>query len=74
MGGLVYFATCRYCGQHGSATRSRAARTFALDARTGKLVWTFPDGQYSPIVADRERVYLVGARGVYGLEPRGASP
>ena len=45
-----------------SATRSAGrTATFALDARTGKLVWTFPDGHYSPLVADEERVYLVGS-------------
>ena len=43
---------------------------YALNARTGKLVWTFPDGQYSPVVADRERVYVAGKAGVYGLEER----
>jgi len=30
----------------------------------------FPDGQYSPVVADGERVYLTGKGGVYGLEER----
>ena len=45
--GIVYFSTLK-------------RRTYALDARTGKLVWTFPDGKYSPVVADAERLYLVG--------------
>ena len=43
--------------------------TFALDARTGKQVWTFPDGKYTPIVADEERAYLVGYTRIYGLDP-----
>lgn len=54
MNGVVYFATLR-------------ERTYALNARTGKVLWTFPDGKYTPIVADRERVYLVGHARVYGL-------
>ena len=53
--GRVYFATLK-------------GRTYALDARTGGLDWTFPDGKYSPVVADADRVYLVGYAKVYGLE------
>jgi outer membrane protein assembly factor BamB len=45
--------------------------TYALNARTGKQVWSFPDGKFTPVVADRERVYLVGHTRVYGLAPRG---
>lgn len=71
MGGLVYFATCGRCGQHGSRyAKPGPYATWALDARTGKLVWSFPDGHYSPIVADEDRVYLIGSTRVYGLEPR----
>jgi outer membrane protein assembly factor BamB len=55
--GRVYFATL-------------AGTTYALDARTGHQVWTFPDGRYSPVVADAERLYLVGYGKVYGLVER----
>ena len=37
--------------------------------RTGRLVWTFPDGEYSPLVADSRRAYLTGLTNVYALEP-----
>lgn len=57
MDGIVYFSTL-------------AGRTYGLDAQSGRQVWTFPDGQYSPLVADRTRVYLVGHAGIYALEPR----
>jgi outer membrane protein assembly factor BamB len=61
MAGRVYFATFK-------------GTTYALDATTGTLDWTFPDGKYSPVVADKERVYLVGYTRVYGLaERRGKS-
>jgi hypothetical protein len=33
-------------------------------------VWTFPDGRYSPVVADAGRLYLVGYGKVYGLVER----
>jgi outer membrane protein assembly factor BamB len=58
LAGIVYFSTLE-------------ERTFGLDARTGKRVFSFPDGQYTPIVADAERVYLVGHHEVYALAPRG---
>jgi outer membrane protein assembly factor BamB len=71
MDGLVYLSTCGFCGQKGSRGAKKGPNgTYALDARTGKLAWTFPDGQYSPLVADAERVYITGATRVYGLESR----
>jgi outer membrane protein assembly factor BamB len=72
MDGLVYFATCGTCGRHGSRYAKLGPRgTFALDALTGKLVWRFPDGHYSPVVADRTRVYVAGSTRVYALKPVG---
>ena len=53
--GRVYFATL-------------AGTTYALDARTGAQLWTFPDGKYSPVVADANRLYLVGNARLYGLD------
>ena len=44
-------------------------RTFGVDARSGRRVWSFPDGKYTPIVADRERAYVVGYTRIYGLTP-----
>ena len=55
--GVVYFSTLE-------------ERTFALDARNGKVLWTYPDGKYTPVVADRERLYLVGHARVYGMVER----
>lgn len=70
--GLVYFSTCALCGSHGSRYAKEGPRnTYALDARTGRVVWTKPDvGTYSPLVADRERVYLTGRAQIFGLAPR----
>jgi outer membrane protein assembly factor BamB len=69
LGGLVYFSTCGSCSSYESNPRAR--RTFAVDARSGRLVWRFPDGEYSPVIADRERLYLAGFTILYGLAPRG---
>ena len=55
--GVVYFATLK-------------ERTYALDARNGKLLWTFDDGKYTPVVADADRLYLVGHARVYGMVER----
>jgi outer membrane protein assembly factor BamB len=55
--GRVYFATLK-------------GTTYGLDARNGTQVWTFPDGKYSPVVADKKRVYLVGYTRVYGLDEK----
>ena len=75
MAGLVYFSSTS-----GGLATSKAQRyvkagnrgTYALDARTGKVVWRRPgEGQYSPIVADQTRVYLTGSTRVHGLQPTG---
>ncbi|MDX6488570.1 MAG: hypothetical protein QOK13_1185, partial [Gaiellaceae bacterium] len=55
--GVVYFATLK-------------RRTYGLDARTGRQLWTFPDGKYSPVVADKKRLYVVGYARMYGMVPR----
>ncbi len=55
--GRVYFATL-------------SGTTYALDAKTGHELWTYPDGKYSPVVADKERLYLVGYARLYGLAER----
>ena len=57
LNGVVYFSTFK-------------ERTYALDARTGKELWTFEDGKYGGVVADRDRLYLVGHARMYGLVAR----
>jgi outer membrane protein assembly factor BamB len=69
--GLVYFSTCGSCSQFESNPKAR--RTFAVDARTGRLAWRFRDGEYSPVIADRDRLYLTGYTTLYGLAPATSS-
>ena len=57
LNGVVYFSTFK-------------ERTYALDARTGRQLWTFEDGKYGGVVADRDRLYLVGHARVYGMVER----
>jgi outer membrane protein assembly factor BamB len=55
--GVVYFSTF-------------AERTYALHVGGGRVVQTWPDGKYSPVVADPSRVYLVGLGRLYALKER----
>jgi outer membrane protein assembly factor BamB len=57
--GVVYFATL-----------TKQGRTYALNARTGHLLWSFPDGRYTPVVADKNHLYLVGYGRLYAFAPR----
>jgi len=50
---------------------SFARRTWGLNARTGHVVWQFPDGQYSPVTADRQTMYLNGRHTLYAMVPSG---
>lgn len=68
LGGLVYYSSCGSCSAYESNPAAR--RSFAADAATGRVVWRFPDGEYSPIVTDGARVYLTGYTALYGLVPR----
>jgi outer membrane protein assembly factor BamB len=60
VGGIVYFSDL------GSRTSA------GLDARTGKQVFSFPDGAFNPVVCDQSTVYLTGYSILYQLLPRRA--
>ena len=68
LGRLVYFSSCGSCSSYESNRDAR--RTFAVDAVTGRLAWSFPDGEYSPVVSDGVRVYLTGYTTLYALAQR----
>ncbi|HLH66281.1 MAG TPA: PQQ-binding-like beta-propeller repeat protein [Solirubrobacteraceae bacterium] len=44
--------------------------TTGLNAATGRVVFTFPDGAFTPIVADYHALYLDGYDRIYQLLPR----
>jgi outer membrane protein assembly factor BamB len=52
--GVVYFSTL-------------SGRTFGLNARNGKLVWSYPTGQYAAAVASKSRLYIIGYSKLYAL-------
>ena len=63
VGDVVYFSTL-------SDAHLKNGRTYALSARTGKELWSFPDGKYTPVVAVKGRLFLVGYGIVYGMVPK----
>ena len=70
MAGLLYFSTCSWCGHAGvRPAKEGPSGTYALDIATRKIVWSFHDGKYSPLVSDGKRIYLSGTGIVYALEP-----
>jgi len=48
--------------------------TFGLNARTGKKVFSWPDGAFNPVIADRRAIYLAGFGNLYELLPARATP
>jgi outer membrane protein assembly factor BamB len=47
--------------------------TFGLNVRTGKKVFSWPDGAFNPVVADRRAIYLAGYGNLYELLPKRAT-
>jgi outer membrane protein assembly factor BamB len=57
MGNVVYF----------SDLRTKA--TTGIDARTGRTVFSFPDGRFNPGISDGHAVYMVGYSMIYQMIP-----
>jgi outer membrane protein assembly factor BamB len=51
-----------------SALGSRS--TTGLDTRTGRVVFSFPDGAFTPVIADPHTIFLSGYDTIYELLPR----
>jgi outer membrane protein assembly factor BamB len=49
----------------------RTKASYAVDARTGKTVFTFPDGRFNPGISDGHALYLVGYSMIYQMLPAG---
>ncbi len=45
-------------------------RTLGLDARTGRQVFSFPDGAFNPVVSDYDAIYLSGYSMLYQMLPK----
>ncbi|MGA2926043.1 MAG: PQQ-binding-like beta-propeller repeat protein [Solirubrobacteraceae bacterium] len=48
--------------------------TAGLDARTGRQVFSFPDGLFSPVIADQDAIYLIGRQTIHELLPAAPKP
>lgn len=58
IGGVVYVSDLR------------TKRTYGIDSRTGRAVFTFPDGRFNPGISDGHALYLTGYSMMYQLLPR----
>jgi outer membrane protein assembly factor BamB len=58
VGNVVYYADL------GSNT------TAGLDLRTGRQVFSFPDGEFTPVITDGKVVFLIGYSTIYQMVPR----
>jgi outer membrane protein assembly factor BamB len=47
----------------------RTKATYAVDARNGHTVFTFPDGRFNPGISDGHAIYLVGYSMIYEMLP-----
>jgi outer membrane protein assembly factor BamB len=74
MRGLVYYAVCSTCGEAAQRSVARGPdATYAVRARNGHPVWSFPAGKYAnPVVADGERIYVTGRAHEYALARKGS--
>jgi outer membrane protein assembly factor BamB len=72
--GVVYYAVCSSCGEAAQRSVARGPdATYAVRARDGHQVWSFPAGKYAnPVVADKERIYLTGRAGEYAFARKGS--
>lgn len=43
--------------------------TAGLDVRTGRQVFSFPDGAFNPVIADQDAIYMVGYSTIYQMLP-----
>jgi outer membrane protein assembly factor BamB len=59
--GVVYFA---HLGRPG------ARHTYAVDARTGREIWSWPDGGFGSVATDGSKLYVVGWGRIYAFSPR----
>jgi outer membrane protein assembly factor BamB len=57
IGNIVYFAGLD------------SHQTYGLNVRTGAQVFTYPDGAFTPVVADEHAIYLVGYGSIYQMLP-----
>ena len=44
--------------------------TQGLNLRTGRQVFSFPDGEFSPVITDGKAVFLIGYSTIYQMLPR----
>jgi outer membrane protein assembly factor BamB len=61
VGNVIYFSSL--------GTKSTAG----LDVRTGRQVFSFPDGAFNPVISDYGAIYLAGYTQLYQMLPQAKS-
>jgi len=61
IGRIVYFSTLS------------KRTTTGLNARTGRVVWTFGRGAFNPAISDGLRLYITGYSSLYAFKPRNSA-
>jgi outer membrane protein assembly factor BamB len=65
--GIVYLSSVA-TGKHTLGKES--GKTYAIDARSGKLKWSWAAGAYSPVTATSSLILLTGHHTIYAFKPR----
>ncbi len=47
--------------------------SFGFNVRTGKQVWHYADGSYTPVIANRNALFLMGKYILYKFDAKGAA-
>jgi outer membrane protein assembly factor BamB len=53
------------------ATSVYGKGTYGFNARTGAKVWSYPDGSYTPVIADQNALILMGKYTLYKFDKSG---
>ena len=67
--GVVYFSTLPAAGAKHTLGKE-SGKTYAIDARSGKLKWSWAAGAYSPVTATSSLILLTGHHTIYAFKPR----
>jgi outer membrane protein assembly factor BamB len=67
--GVVYFSSLPVVGAKHTLGKE-SGKTYAIDARSGKLKWSWAAGAYSPVTATSSVILVTGHHTIYAFKPR----
>jgi outer membrane protein assembly factor BamB len=69
LNGVVYFSSLPAAGSAHTLGKE-SGNTYAIDGRTGKRVWRWAAGAYSPVTATSSVILVTGHHTIYAFKPR----